>query len=181
MKYAAKKYIFDIIDYPVFSEINSSSMDLRVLDTEYRILRRMDRIAAVNSYKKNQDYSFIMKKILASANGAISYDFPLEDCLNHAKELGDNQECPDFIPMTIIAWKIISEQLFCSVERVFLKWDNLLSFEDNLLTNMYIEQVHQIVAKLLKEQYYPIAAIGKGDYVKTLRTVFSEQFIYTLI
>jgi len=71
--------------------------------------------------------------------------------------------------------------MFCSVERMFLKWDSGLSFEDNLVSNAYMEQSVQVTSKLLQEHYYPFGVMGKGDYTKTLRKVFADQFGYRVI
>ena len=178
MKYAEGNYVIQNIDYPVFSENVATQMDVCVFNTEYRVLQKMKRIDT--ACRKKQCHS-MMRELLTSANGAIAYDFSLESLLNHIQEYQNLPGNFGFVPMTIIAWKILSGRMFCSVERMFLKWDSGLPFENNLLSNAYMEQSVQVASKLLQEHYYPLGVMGKGDYTKTLRKVFADQFGYTLI
>jgi hypothetical protein len=168
------------MDYPVFNENPPVKMDVSIFNTEYRVLQRMKRINAGFPEAKQCSYQSVMRELLTAANGVIAYDFSLEILLSHVKE---SCKGPDssMIPMTIIAWKNLSGRMFCSVERIFLKWDNSLPLEDNLLANAYMEQSAQVVSKLSQEHCNPLGAIGKGDYRTTLRKVFMEQFGYTLI
>jgi hypothetical protein len=162
----------------VFSENVPSKMDVCVFNTEYRVLQKMKRIGTV--CRKKQCHS-MMGELLTSANGATAYDFSLERLLSHIQEYRDMPESSGFVPMTIIAWKIFSGCMFCSVERIFLRWDSGISFEENLLFNAYMEQSVQVASKLLQEHYYPLGVIGKGDYTRTLRKVFAGPFGYTVI
>lgn len=168
------------MDYPVFIENSPVKMDVCVFNTEYRVLQKMKRINAGFFEVKKCRYCSVMRELLTAANGVIAYDFPLEILFGHVKEYSNVLE-KSVIPMTMIAWRNLSGHISCSVERLFLKWDNFLSLEDNLFFNSYMEQSAQIVFKLLQEHYYPLGVIGKGDYIKTLRTVFAEQFGYRVI
>ena len=166
------------IDYPVFSE--AAPPDLAVFDTEYRVVQAMRRIAGESPETKPADPS-LMRGLLASANGAVAFDVPLEALLRHVKDLGGSRNNPDLIPVTMIAWKAVAGRRFCGVERILLEWDSGLCFEDNVLSNAYMEQADLAVPRLLRGRFFPVAAVGKGDYVKTLRKVFAEQFGYTLL
>lgn len=168
------------MDYPVFSENSPVKMDVCIFNTEYRVLQKMKRINAGFFEVGKCNYHSVMRELLTAANGVIAYDFPLKILLSHVKEYSNVLE-RSVIPMTIIAWKNLSGRIFCSVERIFLKWDNLLPLEDNLFSNAYMEQSAQVALKLLQEHYYPLGVIGKGDYLKTLRKVFVDQFGYILI
>ncbi len=165
------------MDYSVFSDDFSAKMNTCVFNIEYRVLQKMKRIHGEN----HLDYRLMMRELLASANGATVYEIFWETLLNHGKEYRKLPESFDLIPMTLIAWRTFSGCIVCSVERIFLKWDSALSLEDNLFFNAYMEHSGQVVSKLLKEHYEPVAVIGKGDYIRTLRKVFADQFGYTVI
>jgi hypothetical protein len=181
MKYAEAGNTILNMSYPVFSENMSIKMDVCVFNTEYRVLQKMKRIGAEFPIGRKRRFHSMMRELLASANGATAYDFPLEILFGHPKEYSNGLKNPDFIPMTIIAWKTFSGRVFCSVELIFLKWDSAFSLEDNLSFNGYMERSDQVASKLVKECYETVAVIGKGDYVKTLRKVFADQFGYTVI
>jgi hypothetical protein len=178
---AQRNSVIRNMDYPVFSENAPTQTDFCVFNTEYRVLQKMKRMNSESHVGGQHDCQYIMRELLAAANGAIAYDFPWEILLSHAKEYGSIPESSALIPMTMIAWKTVSGRMFCSVERIFLEMDNLLPLEDNLLSNVYMEQAAQTVSKLSQEQYYPLGIIGKGDYIRTLRKVFVDQFGYILI
>lgn len=169
------------IGYPVFSEAVPPGADLAVFDTEYRVVQAMKRMTGKSSGGKRPADPSFMRELLASANGAVAFDIPLEVLLNHVKDLGDNYNSRDLIPATMIVWKEVAGRLFCGVERIFLNWDNGLCFEENVLSNAYLEHSATAVPRLLQGRFRPVAAVGKGDYVKTLRNVFEEQFGYTLL
>ena len=169
------------IGYPVFSEAAPPGTDLAVFDTEYRVVQAMRRIAWKSSEGRRPADPSFMRKLLASANGAVAFDVSLEILLNHVKDLSDHDNRPDLIPATAIAWKESTGRLFCSVERIFLNWDDGLRFEENVLFNAYMEHSATTVPRLLQGRFHPVAAVGKGDYVKTLRNVFAEKFGYTLL
>lgn len=169
------------IDYPVFSEAAPPDTDLAVFDTEYRLVQAMKRIAGESHGGREPADPSFMRELLASANGAAAFDVSLETLLSHIKDLGGNGNDPDLIPVTMIAWKPVAGRVFCGVERIFLKWDDELCFEDNVLCNAFMEQAGVTVPRLLRGRFCPVAAVGKGDYVKTLRRVFAEQFGYALL
>lgn len=167
------------MDYPVFSENIPAKMDICIFNTEYRVLKKMKRI---DEYVGRQNgYQFMMRELLTAANGVMAYSFPLEILLSHPKEYRTVPKSVGLIPMTVIAWKNVSGCIFCSVERIFMKWNSRLPLEENLLSNAYMEQATEIASKLLQEHYEPLGVIGKGDYIRTLRSVFVEQFGYRLI
>jgi hypothetical protein len=175
------KHTAEDISYPVFGENAPVKTDIRVFNTEYRVLQRKKHIDAEVQTGGKCGCRSIMQELLAAANGAAAYDFSLEILLGHVKEYCNAPQNYFFLPMTVIAWKNSSGGTVCSVERVFLKWDSRLTLEENLFFNAYMEQSDQVAEKLLRQKYDPVAVIGKGDFIRTLREVFADKLGYTVI
>lgn len=181
--------IYDIFCDSTYDEISSLEMNdtankLSIWNAEYRIIHAKERMDAFLFVKKKQDYNNIMKKFLASANGSAAYNVEIKKILSRLKEykgIEKPSESSSLIPMTLIAYKIVSGHVFCSVERVFCKWDHHTAWKENINNNLYMEQVSEITKKFEKEKYESIGAIGKGDFTKPIKKVFSEQFKYILV
>lgn len=184
-----ERIIYNILCDSTYDEISSLEMNntankLSIWNAEYRIIHAKERMNAFPSVEEKQDYNNIMKKFLASANGSAAYNVEIKKILSRLKEyksIEKPSESSSLVPMTLIAYKIVSGRVFCSVEKVLCKWDHHAAWKENIDNNLYMEQAAEITKKFEKEKYEPIGAIGKGDFTKSIKKVFSEQFKYILL
>lgn len=181
--------IYNILCDSTYTEISSLEMSdtaskLSIWNAEYRIIHAKERMDAFLSVEKKQDYNSIMKKFLASANGSAAYNIEIKKIVSRLKEYKDTEnlsESSSLVPMTLIAYKIVSGHVFCSVERVFCKGDPPAAWKEDINNNLYMEQAAEIAKKFEKEKYESIGAIGKGDFTKPIKKVFNEKFKYILL
>jgi hypothetical protein len=171
-------------EIPAQKIVNGLVYTLSVFNAEYRIIHAKERMDSMPSIGKEKYYNIIMNRLLASANGSSSYNVEIEKILSKLNEyrcIEESTKNINLVPMTLIGYKIVMERIFCSVERLFCKWDNVLIFEENLNNNIYMEHSTEIIKKFVKEKYRPIGVIGKGDFTKPIKKVFSEHFSYVVI
>lgn len=162
--------------------INSNFQQLYVLDPEYRIIKAKERADAGLSDRSKPQYDRMMKTFMSSASGSVSYNLEIEKILHKSKEYsGSKPGGYRPVPMTLIAYRVMPEHIYCSVEKIFCEWDSRASFVKNLNGEMYIQSCKEVAEKLQNAGYQPIGVIGKGDFVQPLKKVFNERFGYILL
>lgn len=172
MKEEKLESIFNNIIYDrTYDEISQETgrykFKLSVFDAEYRITQSMARASAGFSTDSKEYYGALMERLLAAANGKAAYSIPVEKLLLRLREYEGEKASAgaDIVPITLIAHKIDSGCVFCSVELMFY-----------LEHNLYVEHAAEVIKRFEHEKYCPMVVIGRGDFTGPIKKVFSEQF-----
>lgn len=166
-------------DGVVSGEVVPELMALRVLNPEYRIIKAKERMHEKFPAGEKQ-LSGMMKNFLSAANGSSSYSVKMDTVFDRLKECG-NSESMDLIPLTLIAYKIEANHVYCSVERLFYERNDCTPPKHVLRSSLYFEHPEQIIQKFGNLNYQTIGVVGKGDFTRPLRKVFMEQFGFVLL
>ncbi|MBE6831872.1 MAG: hypothetical protein E7519_16860 [Ruminococcaceae bacterium] len=152
---------------------------LRVFNPEYRILKARERMRG-NFPCDAQHLNGMMKNFLSAANGSSSYSVPVDLIFERLQECG-GPESGDLFPITLIACKMQEGRVFCSVERLFYSGGDCAASKRTLNRPLYTEHPEQLTRKFRNQGYQETGVMGKGDFVRQLKKVFSEQFGFTVL
>ncbi|MBW7573219.1 hypothetical protein [Caproiciproducens faecalis] len=152
---------------------------LRVFNPEYRILKARERIQGIFPCEE-KDLNGMMKNFLSAANGSSSYSVPIELVFDRLKEC-EEPESGDLVPLTLIACKMQSGRVFCSVERLSYSGSDCAAAKHALRRALYTECPENLIRKFREQGYQSSAVLGKGDFTRQLRKVFGEQFGFAVI
>lgn len=147
-------------------ETGGCKFKLSVFDVEYRITQSMARASAGFPIDSKEYYGDLMERVLAAANGKAAYSIPVEKLLLKLREYKGKKASvvAEIVPITLIAHKIESGYVFCSVQLVFY-----------LDHNLYVEHAAEVIKRFEHEKYCPMVVIGRGDFTVPIKKVFSER------
>ncbi|MGX8702706.1 hypothetical protein [Caproiciproducens sp.] len=152
---------------------------LRVFNPEYRILKARERMRG-NFPCDARHLNGMMKNFLSAANGSSSYSVPVDLIFERLRECG-GPESGDLFPVTLIACKMREGRVFCSVERLFCSGGDCAASKRTLNRPLYTEHPEQLTRKFRDQGYQAVGVMGKGDFARQLKKVFSEQFGFTVL
>ncbi|GGG67865.1 hypothetical protein [Paenibacillus radicis (ex Gao et al. 2016)] len=160
-----------------------SIVDFNVFNAEYRILQAKWLMDSVASAVEEHRYCSLMKRLLASANGGSAYDIELELLFQTIK---DKEAVPPepgeaIVPMTFIAYKSVSKQIYCSIEKLLIGSKPGTAEGICAGRNLYMSNAVQKLRKLREANYNAVGVIGKGDFTEPLKRVFAEKFNYQVM
>ncbi|WP_042160770.1 hypothetical protein [Paenibacillus gorillae] len=155
-----------------------SVISFNVFNAEYRIQQAKWLMDSVATAVEEHRYCSLMKRLLASANGGSAYEIELELLFQNIKDM---EAAPSacggaVVPMTFIAYKVVSKQIYCSIEKIAFRTEGNCAGRD-----IYMSDAGYTLQKLKEANYNAIGVIGKGDFTEPLKRVFIGKFNYNVM